>query len=188
MKKTKISLIGFVIALLISCGRSAGKQEANAIGFKAIEGILKSKFGDKAHYTDLTITYNETIGNIVGVTVTDAPESLKMGQWTLSQGNWVQTSDITLEVPQGTKAADFMFQLGNAINLGQLGALVEKSKEQLTAEKDIEDPSLHMALIKMPKNGNRDKTEYTVMLKPENGGTTFTFNYDLDGALIKMDY
>lgn len=188
MKKLKTCVVGFAMALFISCGGGASKQEANAKGFDAIEDILKSKFGDGAHYTDLTITYNESIGNIVGVTVTEAPESLKMGQWSLSQDNWAQTSEIELEVPQGTKAADFMFQFGDTVNLEKLGELVEQSKEKLSAEKDIEKPSLHMALIKMPKNGDRSKIEYVVMLKPENGGTTFTFNYGVNGVLTNMDY
>jgi len=186
MEKLKNSLICFTVVLLVACG-GTNKQEANAQGFGAIENILKSRFGDGANYTDLTITYNETIGNIVGVTVTDAPESLKMGQWTYSLGNWNQTSEITLEIPEGTKAADFMFQLGDMVNLGQLGELVEKSKEQLTTEKGIENPSLHMAFIKMPKNGNREKMEYVVMLKPENGGTTFTFSYGLNGVLTHLN-
>ncbi|WP_147296621.1 hypothetical protein [Flagellimonas nanhaiensis] len=186
MKATLITLI--MAATLVSCGGGASKQKANAKGFGAIEIILKDKFGNDAHYTDLTITYNESIGNIVGVTVTEAPESLKMGQWNLSQDNWTQTSEITLEVPAGTKAADFMFQLDETINLGKLGGLVEISKEKLTAKKQIENPLLHMAFVKMPKNGERTKTEYVVMLKPPNGGTTFTLNYGLNGELINIDY
>ena len=188
MKTLKLNCIALVASLLISCGVGTSKQEANAEGFKTIEEELKSKFGDDAYYTDLTITYNETIGNIIGVTVTDAPQSLKMGQWSLSQDNWSQTSDVTIEVPQNTNAADFMFQLGDRLSLQKLGELVEKSKENLSAEKSIENPALHMALIKMPKNGDSSKIKYVVMLRPENGGTTFTFNYALDGTLTNMDY
>ena len=121
-------------------------------------------------------------------TVTDNPESLKMGQWNQTQSTWKQNSEISLEVPQGSKAADFMFQLNEKINLTKLGELVEKSSLQLTAEKNIENPALHMAFVKFPKNGDISKAEYTVMLKPENGGTTFTFYYKLNGDLIKMDY
>ena len=57
---------------------------------------------------------------LLGVTVTEAPESLKMGQWNNTQGKWVQNSDISLEVPQGSKVADFMFQLNDKINLSKL--------------------------------------------------------------------
>ena len=45
-----------------------------------------------------------------------------------------------------------------------------------------------MAHIYFPKNGDVSKAEYYVKLEPENGGTTFTFSYTLDGELIKMDY
>ncbi len=111
-----------------------------------------------------------------------------MGQWNLMQNSWKQNSEITLEVPNGTKAADYMYQLNDKINLTKLGELVEKSSKQLTAEKNIENPALDMAFIKFPKNGDISKAEYIVMLEPENGGTTFRFYYSLSGELRKMNY
>ena len=186
MKVPKLMATIALIAAFTSCGKSTDSTSAE--GFSAIEEEIKDKFGDNAYYTDLTITHNQSIGNIIGVTVTEAPESLKMGQWNLTQGNWRQNSDISLEVPQGSKAADFMFQLNDRINLSKLGDLVERSSKQLTAEKNLENPSLHMATIKFPKNGDVSKTEYLVMLQPEHGGTTFTFRYALNGDFIEMDY
>ena len=188
LKKIKFVLIVIVITLLNACANDISTQEANAEGFKAIENELKSKFGDNTYYTDLTIIYDSSIRNMVSVTVTNAPESLKMGQWNSAQGTWKQNSEVTLEVPQGTKAADFMFQLNDKINLTKLGELVEKSSKHLTNEKDIENPALEMAFIKFPKNGDVSKAEYNVNLKPENGGTTFRFNYKLNGDLIEKDY
>ena len=185
----KIQLIILMIAItLVSCGGDTTKLPANADGFAGIEKELKSEFGDSAYYTDLTIIYNESIGNSISTTVTDAPESLKMGQWTYSLGNWNQTSEVTLEIPEGTKAADFMFQLGEKISLGKLGELVEKSSEQLKTEKDIDNPRLEMAFVKYPKNGDVSDAQYIVKLQPENGGTSFTFSYKMDGSLIEMDY
>lgn len=183
-----------ILALLVfgtslySCGGGAAKQPATAQGFADIEKELKNEFGDDAYYTELTIIYNESIGNSISTTVTDDPESMEMGQWTYSMGGWNQTSEINLEVPEGTKAADFMFQLGEKIGLDKLGELVEKSKEQLEAEKDLDNPSFEMAFIKYPKNGDMEAAEYIVKLQPENGGTSFTFTYQLDGSLIEMDY
>ena len=182
------SIVIVLIGTLISCSSGTSKQGANAEGFGIIEKDIKTEFGDNAHYTDLTIMHNESIGNIISLTVTDAPESLKMGQWNYSQGSWKQNSEVTLEVPGGTKAADFMFQLNDKINLAKLGELVEKSVKHLTKEKNIEKPILDIAFIKFPKNGDISKTEYNINLKPENGGTTFRFNYKLNGELIKMDY
>lgn len=187
MKALKYVAIAGMTLALISCGKSANELPANKEGFGAIEKELKSKFGVNAYYTDLTITYNQSIGNIIGVTVTEAPESLKMGQWNYTQGNWLQNSDISLEVPAGAKAADFMFQLNEQINLSKLGELVEESGKRLKDEKNIEKPTLSMAFIKFPKNGDTPKTEYFVQLQPENGGTTFTFQYSLKGDFIKMD-
>lgn len=188
MKVVKRIVIVAIIALLVSCGGSTSKQSANKKGFTSIEKDIKSKFGEDAYFTDLTVTHNKSIGNIIGVTVTKNPESLKMGQWNNMQGNWKQNSEIALEVPQGTKASDFMFQLNDNINLSKLGELIEVSSKKLTDDKKIENPALSMAFIKFPKNGDTSKTEYVVMLNPENGGTTFTFRYALNGDFIKMDY
>ncbi|MDB2462732.1 hypothetical protein N9W61_01345 [Algibacter sp.] len=187
MKTLKYLAIVAMITVM-SCGGSSSNQPATAEGFAEIEQELKSKFGDNAYYTDLTITYNKSIGNIIGVTVTEDPSSLKMGQWNQTQGNWQQNQDISLEVPQGTNPEDFMFQLNEKINLSILGELVEKASGQLKSEKNIENPTLSMAFIKFPKNGDVSKTEYTVMLKPETGATTFTFRQGLNGDSIKMDY
>lgn len=176
------------LLLLVSCGGSPDQQAANAEGFSKIENELKQKFGEEAYYTDLTITYNQAIGNIIGVTVTDMPESLKMGQWNQTQGNWKQNSDITLEVPTGTSASDYMFQLGDHFSLKKLGGLIETSMQQLKEEKNIENPTLSLASINFPDNGDASKAEYMVNLTPENGGTTFSFYYRISGELIKMDY
>ena len=95
--KLKTLSIVFVLLLVLqitSCSSSTHNQPATAEGFQNIENALKDKFGKDAFYTDLTITYNKSIGNIVGVTVTENPESLKMGQWNLTQDTWQQNSDI----------------------------------------------------------------------------------------------
>jgi hypothetical protein len=187
MKLLKIiSIVTF--ATLLSCGIGTSDLPATAEGFTALEHELKSNFGENAFYTDLKVLYIESIGNAINVTVTETPESLKMEQWDLSQNTWKQSSEVTLEVPEGTKAADFMFQLNDELNLTTLGALVEKSSNQLKEEKNIENPTLSMAFIKFPKNGDLTKTEYAISLKPEHGGTTFSFYYNLDGELIEMGY
>ncbi|WP_426430916.1 hypothetical protein ACPX19_00795 [Winogradskyella sp. HB-48] len=181
-------LVLLLLIQLASCGNSTQNQPATAEGFQNIENELKSKFGDNAYYTDLSITYNKSIGNIVGVTVTEDPESLKMGQWNLTRDTWKQNSDITIEVPSGTKASDYMFQLGDAINLSKLGGLVEQSVQKLKAEKNLKNPTLSIAGLNFPDNGDISKAQYMVNLQPENGGTTFSFYYSLSGDLIKMNY
>lgn len=186
MKILKFTAI-IVITMLISCGGDISKQVPNAKGFGVMEKEIKSKFGNNAYYTDLKILYIKGLGNTISTTVTNDPESLKMGQWNLVKGTWKQHSEISLEVPKGTKAADFMFQLNKKINLEKLGELTEKSMKQLKAEKKIKNPILSMAYVKFPKNGDLSKTEYTVKLEPENEGTSFTFFYKLNGELIKIN-
>lgn len=188
MKVLKYSLALVSTIILISCGGSSDMDAVDIKGFEAIEKEIKSKFGNHPYFTDLTITHNNSIGNIIGVTVTDNPESLEMGQWNLTQGNWKQHSEISLEVPEGSKAADFMFQLDQKINLSKLGVLVEESSKQLKEDKKIKNPTLNIAYIKFPKNGDVSKTEYVVVLKPENGGNSFSFRYKLNGDFIEMEY
>lgn len=187
-KSPKLLIVLMFMSIFCSCGNNVSDQPATSEGFIAIENELKDKFGDQAYYTDLKILYIKGIGNSISTTVTDNPESLKMGDWDLTNNTWSQRSEVTLEVPQGTKAADYMFQLNGRISLAELGELVEKSKAQLTEDKDIEDPILNMAFVKFPKNGDIAKTEYAVRLEPDRGGTTFTFYYTLKGELLKMDF
>lgn len=188
MKSLKFTLIAVAITALVSCGGGSANHEATAEGFSEIEKDLKSKFGENAYYTDLSVIYDESIGNMISTTVTDDPESLTMGEWSQSQGTWQQTSEVSLEIPPGTKAADFMFQLGNEVSLKKLGELIEKSKAQLTEEKGLENPALDMAYINYPDNGDISKAQYCVQLEPETGGTSFSFYYTLGGEFIDMNY
>ncbi|MEB2782829.1 hypothetical protein U3A58_20780 [Algoriphagus sp. C2-6-M1] len=187
--KNHIVLFALVLIVLVSgCGGNPSDQEATEEGFLKIQDALKEKFGNKAFYTELNISYYEAIGMVIGVTVTNEPESLEMGQWSLSQNSWTQTSEISLEVPEGMQASDYMFQLGDPIDLGLLGRLIEESKDNLESEKDIPKPAFQLAWVKIPKDGVRSKIEYLVKLQPENGGTTFTYNYNLNGELIDLFY
>lgn len=189
MRKVKTLALAFWVAsALFSCSGNVSDLPATAEGFSKIEEALKSKFGDAAFYTDINIVHDKSVGNIVGVTVTKDPESLGMGQWNHIQGNWTQNSEISLEVPPGTQAADFMFQLNEELNLSTLGRLIEESKVQLKREKKLENPKMTMASILFPKNGEAAKTQYLIDLQPENGGTTFSFYYNLSGELNEMDY
>ena len=181
------TVIVALTSILISCGNN-GEHATNAKGFSEIEKEIKEKFGDDAFFTDIVIVYDKSIGNMINVTVTTDPESLKMEQWIQSQGTWQQKADIKIEIPSGTNAADFMYQLDDKINLATLGELVEKSKKDLKAEKDLENPTLSTASILFPKNGDLSKTEYAINLQPENGGTTFRFYYNLKGNLRTMNY
>ena len=188
MKTLQLTILALFTTLLISCGGGVTKAPANAEGFEVIEKEIKSKFGDDAYYTDLTIAYVDPIGNIISTTVTTDPESLEMGEWNNSQDSWQQTAEISLEISEGSTAKEFMFQLNDEINLKELGQLVEKSKEQLTKEKEIKNPKLSLAYISYPDNGDIADAKYVVTLEPENGGTSFSFFYNIDGDFLEMNY
>ena len=184
----QVVIVCITTLLFMACSDNLSQQPTTAKGFSAIEQELKSKFGGDAYYTNLSVIYNETIGNTINVTVAQDPESMKMEEWNVVQNNWKQSSDIVIEVPQGTKATDYMYQLGDNINLTKLGGLVETSTQKLKDMKNLKNPKLSIASIKFPKNGDVSKAEYLVTLEPEHGGTAFSFFYTLDGNLIKMDY
>jgi hypothetical protein len=182
----KVTFIAILSALtMASCGGST--EVANAEGFENLEKKIKDKFGKDAYYTKLSISNIKSLGNVINATVTEKPESLKMGEWILTSGKWNQTSEVTLEVPQGTKAADFMFQLGDKVNLTKLGDLVKNSLDALKKEKKI-DPVLNLASVIFPEDGDIKKAKYRVELKPKTGGTSFSYYYKLDGSFIEMDY
>jgi len=173
--------------VLFSCQDKETKPLHNVNDFTTLENDLKNKFGSEAYYTDLTIRYHKEKGNIIEVSVSENPESLKMEQWTKLAGNWDQISEILLEAPEGTKVIDYMFQLDKSINLTELGKLVEKSRTHLVNTKKLKNSVLYMALISFPKNGDVSKAEYQVFLKPERGWETVTFRYKIDGTLIKIN-
>ncbi len=189
MRNLKLVLVTFIISLtILSCGGESKKATVSADGFGKIGKSIKSKFGNDAYFTKMTISNNEAIGDIITLTVSENPESLKMGDWTQMQGKWTQNSEITIELPQNTKAKDFMYQLNDQLNLITLGKLVEKSIEHVKAEKGLKKPKLEMAMIKFPKNGDLAKTNYYISLQPEHGGTSFHYLYALDGKLLDFSY
>ena len=173
---------------ITSCGGSAGNQPATAAGFSDIEQEIISKFGEDAYFTDISLTYDKSVGNIIGVTVTEDPETLRMEQWNQMKGYWKQNSEISLEVPKESKAKDFMYQLGREISMSVLGGLVEEAKAKLKTERNQQNSTLKEAFILFPDNGEISRTKYSINLQPKNGGTKFNFLYDLNGKLIKMDY
>lgn len=183
MKKIKFvsaALIGIIIA---ACGSNSDQAE----GFNQIQDDLNNKFGKDAFYTEISITSNSSIGYITNAIVAENPESLKMEQWSQTQGAWTQTYDIEIEIPENTKASDFMFKLGDQVKLDKLYELVEQSKKKITEEKTIPNPTLHMAFIRYPDTGEASQAQYVVIMQPENGGTSITHSYTLDGVLIETE-
>ena len=108
MRKLRFAAFAITLITLGSCGSGSSNQPANAEGFKAIEADIKSEFGNEAYFTALSIMYDETIGNMVNITTTKDPSSLKMEEWNFSQGSWTQSSEVTIEIPEGTKAEDLV--------------------------------------------------------------------------------
>lgn len=191
MKKTNFGLLGLFMCLFlfVSCGPNPSKYSHDGEGFAKLQEDFKAKFGADAYYTDIAINFTpgDSHGSGLGfnVTVTNDPASMKMQEWVYSSySNWMNTADVTLEIEDGSAPQEFMYQLGDGrFDLKMVGELIEQSKKKLADEKQIENAVLNMALIKTPDNDAATEMDIVIMLKPENGGTTFTFRYDLEGNL-----
>jgi hypothetical protein len=194
MKKAFVCIMGLCASLFLvtSCGSSSSKYTPDAAGFAKIQDDLKSKFGDDAYYSGINIVY--VTGNAPGsgitlnVSVTKDPASLSMEEWSYSSyGGWRQTADVTIEVAEGVDVKEFMYRLAGKFDLKKAGELVELSAKKLADEKQIKNAVLQTALLN-PGSRPASSTEIYIAMKPENGGTTFSFRYDLDGNLTSFDY
>jgi hypothetical protein len=185
MKKSFKYLVVAASLVLFSCGNGKKDFAENAASISALEAELKSEFGDDAYYTSISIVGTD-YGSILSVTETSDPSSLKMADWTYGNGAWTQSSEITLEL-SGGKAEDYMFKIGDKINFETLGKIVDDAKSILKKEKEI-DAKVSTILINAPDNGDFSSMEYFLNLEPATGGTTFRFEYTLEGELIKYDY
>jgi|GEM_PF-444843 len=186
MKKTiivNVLLFCTGLFLLSSCGGKNYTQDAK--GYAELQSQLQSKFGADAYYTDINIAYDQSVGNIITVSETSNPSSLKMNGWVFMRGAWKQNTDITLEV-EGGKPEEFMYQLGKSVDLAKVGGMIEASKKKLADEKKIENTIATIVAVQMPKEGGQPTV--FISLEPKNGGTKFSFIYDLEGNLKNFDY
>ena len=181
----RLTYIIIAAILFTSCGHTGYTEDAS--GIKALGDELKDEFGNDAYYTSISIADSGTTGDIINVTVTNEPSSNKMGEWTSLRGAWSQSSEITLELAEGTKAEQYMFKLGKRIKMNILGDALMDAKKRLKEEKDI-TPKVKLISVNAPNDGNFDRMAYMIILEPENGGTSFSFRYKLNGEFIDMDY
>lgn len=178
-----IAIAVISIITLQSCG--GGDLTKNADGFKDIENLLKKEFGEGAYYTNISIVSDKTAGTILNTTVTNQPESLKMGEWNRMKGSWTQASEVTLELTGG-EAKDFMFTIGD-VSIAKIGELMEDAKKRLKEEKNV-NSVLRTAAVYAPNDGDMSTMTYYIEMQPETGGTTFSFNYGLDGTFQSLNY
>ena len=186
MRKGLFNRLAAMVVALVVLTSCAGNFTQDVAGFEKIQSVLKSKFGDKAYYTNLMVTYDKSVGTIILVTETSQPESLTMEEWQYMKGAWAKRSDVTLEVSDGV-ATDFMYQLSGKYDLKNVGALVEKSIRKLEEEKKIKNAKVTIVSMDTPDDDSADETKIMISLEPESGGTSFTYFYNLDGELFTAD-
>ena len=194
MKRLNLNFLLLLIGVVIlsSCGPNISKFSHDGEGFAKLQDEFKAKFGADAYYTDIAINFTpgDSHGSGLGcnVTVTNDPASLKMDEWVYnSYTNWKNTADVTLEIEGDSSPEEFMYQLGDEFDLRKVGELIVESKKKLAEEKQIENAVLNLAMMKTPDSDAATETDIVIILKPENGGTTFTFRYALDGTLQSVN-
>jgi predicted small lipoprotein YifL len=187
MKKSLLSIAMCAVMLTVaSCGSK--NYSPDAAGIETWGKDMQDKFGPDAWYTNLILAYSDGKA-VVSVSETDDPASLNMREWAWTAfTGWRQTSDVTLEISGDASPEEFMFQLGKQVDMKLVGSLVEKSKAQLAAEKKIENPRLESVALITPDREDVSAMTIDVALEPENGGTTFRFEYNLAGELLNFDY
>lgn len=187
MKKT-ILITSFILVigvlLFTSCTKKFS-QDAN--GYVEIQKEIMAKFGNDAYFTNISVTYDKNVGDVIFVTVTDDPESMKMESWNYMKRKWEKVSDIVLELEEGN-IRDFMYQLKDEYDLVRVGELVELSLLKIQEEEQIKDAVAKTVTLNAPDDTTSDETQIFIDIEPRSGGTSFTFFYDLDGALIAFDY
>ncbi len=185
--KTNMRTIVTLFIAAVFCTACNQNYTNSKESFTKIEKELKEKFGDNAYYSNISVSNGGSVGDILSVTVTKDPASLKMEEWNKTQGNWKQTSNVTVELGSG-KPEDFMFNLNKDISISKMGELIETAKKKLANEKKITDAVVKIASVSAPQNHDKSALQYLIMLEPKNGGTAFSFFYDLGGNLKNFSY
>ena len=192
--KNLIYVFGLCLSLLFvtSCGSNLSKVSRDAEGFEKIQQALISKFGADAYYDKMYIGDDGQGKLTISFNVTNNPEVLKLEGWNYNQYNgWQQTSEITIEMENGADLKEFLFQLkdGGKFDLKKVGELVTASAKKLADEKNLKNAVMKSAWIHtFDKPVSDEDTQIWVYMQPENGGTEFTFRYDLAGNLVDFSY
>jgi hypothetical protein len=188
-----INLVALLICIVIgmnacSLVSSLGSSYSTSKeGFEKLGKDLESKFGKESYYTDITLSYDKTVGDMLNIKVAKDPNTLTMEEHNYMRGVWQKKSDITLEIEGGANPKEFMMTLDEA-KLNTVWPLIEQSKKKLLDEKKLAETVLKMITIQVPDNGEKTTTTIYILLEPKTGGTQFSFVYDLSGKLVSFNY
>lgn len=184
-----MALLAFTLASCEYFG-AGGRDYENAKDLASLVGELKSKFGENAGYTNISLSYHDGIGTSVVAAGAADPNSNKLIEKLKQKGIWEDKSEITLEIEGDAKPKDFMFTLQQLQDLQKVPELVKASIEKVEKEKQMKDMVVNSVYIAMPKSirGPEDQLRMTVTVSPENGGTDFQLIYNEKGEFQKMIY
>lgn len=176
-------IVLFLIGMVIFQSCKQDNYIISVTDFNKIEKDLIDKFGLDSYYTDLSIIYDENIGHIINVVVTDKPKSLQMMGWTKSNKDWKHISEVNLKLKRG-KIEDYMFTLNKEVSIVMIENLVNTSIRDIRDKKEAKFPILSLVSITSPNDGDKSRMGYSIEIKSEIG-ETFDFFYNLKGDLIK---
>jgi hypothetical protein len=189
MKRIIHFSVFMAILAIMSCssiGSSPVFESKDAIA-KLIKE-LKGQYGENLAIHSLTLAFQPQIGNFVLVEGNNDINSEKLMQKKLMNGVWENESEITMEISDG-KPSDFLFTLKD-IDLSKLPEIVADAKTKVSTEKKMDKVKATTVIVGLSNNVQDKLTDlkYTIMIEPENGGTTFTLSYDATGKYRDMVY
>lgn len=160
----------------MSCTNEVFTKDAK--GFNNIEQDLKAEFGEGAFYTDVSIEFNVENESFINVIVTKDPHSLKMKGFKNTNRDWLQASEVTLELEKG-EIENYMFTLHDNVSVAKIGNLIDASIASLTTEESLEF-ALTKASVIAPVNGKKEDMLYHIKLKTTDN-IFYNFWYDMNG-------
>jgi hypothetical protein len=183
MKNRIISTL-FLAGILLTASCKSGFEHSKA-GMERLSEGLVAKFGAATYYTDIEFLSKPGSDDIVMVTETNEPASMKQEQWLqYSGGEWEKQADVHFTA-DGADPKAFMFQLNKEVSLSKMGDLLEAAKAQLLKDKQVKAPVFVSAVVKSNNkmNSKEGGIFYYIILNDNIGKRDYQFVYDLQGNL-----
>lgn len=173
----------FLLMTFSACRQS---YTFDAAGMQQISTELDEKFGTDAWYTAIILGLDGQHSKLI-VEQTNDPASLTQRQWIKLGEDWQKSAEITIRL-DGGKPQDYMFQLGNEVDLALLGNLIADARHRIE-EKGVSDAKVRLASVNSSTKMNRKEEgiTYTVALKSPSANKDYSFIYNLDGSLKQFN-
>lgn len=176
---------------IVSCKNKQPEEEQSSNAayesndkFMGLVKTLNEKFTENAGYLSIMFTYDEVIGNTIMVKVSTDMTNDTIEEWYYMGEKWEKEKEIKLDT-DSTKATEQLFSLTKDYDIKKLVNLVDKAKEKVKEEKQLEKVVCKsINLLMKSNNDSTDKMDNLVTqisIGTEDNGKNFSVNYDASG-------